>query len=322
MNSLSELQKTITSLQDKIKPFNFNETISNGLKASNSIPGITQSISDQRSPLNKVNLIAAESNTFSAFANKRISAHLAAMESLSYKTKQSFKKTLNEIAKSQLLVTNNLNHIFNNSYDFSPLNNAILGISNIYLRDIASRKEWGRAEIVKEVNETIISATEDYSSDNDIATREDLEKLSTSLLNTFHELHLKSKSKSIKAYLGQIIQMLIIVFGLYMDFTTLNDISNKEVVDITKSEIQDLEKKLLTKMDNEFKKLNKTRIASTNVNLRKSCSKRAQIKGLVKTGQIVTVIEIRHKWLLVTYIDNETEEPFSGFVYKKYFKSK
>lgn len=64
------------------------------------------------------------------------------------------------------------------------------------------------------------------------------------------------------------------------------------------------------------------RIATTDVNLRIRPRKKSQIIGVVKKGQEVTVIEIHHKYLLVIYMDNETGDPLSGFVFKKYFNAK
>jgi len=69
----------------------------------------------------------------------------------------------------------------------------------------------------------------------------------------------------------------------------------------------------------ELSKLNKTRIARTNVNLKFADKENCKIIGIVKAGQQITVIEIRHKYLLIAYIDYETNEPKSGFVVKKYF---
>lgn len=327
MNSLSELQKTITSLQDKIKPFNVNDSMSNRLTASSSIPSLAQSVSDQIGASNKLSSIASASNVLDHVSKNNIFATPFYNESypftpLSIASKY---KSLSEIAASQFWVTNSLNDLFKNidslPFNFSTLNNAIQGLSNTYLRDIAKSHQWENAEAVKEANEVIASVSKEYVSENNFVTQDDLEKYGVSLLNNIEQLYLKSKSKSIKSYLWELIQVISVLFSFYISAYSLNDISNKEAVAITESEIQELENKLIAKIDLEFKKLNNTRIAQTNVNLRKSCSKRAQIKGLVKTGQIVTVIEIRHKWLLVTYIDNETEEPKSGYVYKKYFKS-
>jgi|SRR5690554_353531 len=327
MNSLSELMKSITSLQDKIKPFYFNDSIPPSFKASNSISDIAQSLSDRMSPSNKLSSITAESNVFNQVSKNKIFATPFYNESylftpLSIASKY---KSLSEIAESQFLVTNSLNDLFKkfdtSPFGFNTLNNAIHGLSNTYLRDIAKRHHWGNAEVVKEVNESIASVSKEYLSENNFVTQDGLEKFGVSLISNIQQLYLNSKSKSVKAYLWELIQVISVLFNFYISAYTLNDISNKEAVSISTSEIREIENKLLEKIDLEFKKLNNTRIAQTNVNLRKSCSKRAQIKGLVKTGQIVTVIEIRHKWLLVTYIDNETEEPFSGFVYKKYFKS-
>jgi uncharacterized protein YgiM (DUF1202 family) len=91
------------------------------------------------------------------------------------------------------------------------------------------------------------------------------------------------------------------------------------VIDGIKKEFDNNYKEFYDKIETILSKLQKSRIAKTNVNLRFSTKKNCKIIGLVKLGQPVTVIEIRHKYLLISYIDIETGEPKSGFVIKKYF---
>ena len=64
----------------------------------------------------------------------------------------------------------------------------------------------------------------------------------------------------------------------------------------------------------------KIRTARIDAPLRYAATKNARIIDTVKQGQQVTVVETWHKYLLIVYIDTQTQEPKSGFVLKKYFR--
>ena len=66
--------------------------------------------------------------------------------------------------------------------------------------------------------------------------------------------------------------------------------------------------------------LAKIRTARIDAPLRYAAMKNARIIDTVKQGQQVTVVETWHKYLLIVYIDTQTQEPKSGFVLKKYFR--
>lgn len=338
MEPLSELLKSMKAIQQKTNSFygintiqDYISQIENSptsivLKATNSFPDIAKSISDPMIALNKASLIFPNNIFNHVSESKRLGATaFSSLYSDVFSSKESLYESLSKITASQNTVTNSLNRLFQyidnlQPLGFNTLNNAVLGLSNTYLRDIADRHQWQDAEILKEANETITSVADNYTSNKSIVTIEDLVDFHISIINEFQKLFSKSKSEKIKLFLRDLIALIGIIIALHTSVSNSGDISNKETVNLTTSEIQKAKKEFLEQLDIELRKLNKTRIAQTNVNLMFSNSKRAKVIGLVVKDQNITVIEIRHKWLLITYIDDGAKEPKSGFVFKKYFK--
>jgi hypothetical protein len=232
---------------------------------------------------------------------------------------------ISKIASSQLILSNNISEIsrlFNNSHlnQFNGIEIALQGISNSYLKDIFKTKKWENFEIVEEVNEAISLQAEDLINNDSQITLEDLNAFKVSVIIELKELLSKSKSEKATLFILNLITVIGFIITLYTTFKPNTEITNEEVLNETKKEIEKISKELSEKIKFELSKLNKSRISTTNVNLRYSTKKKSKIIGIVTTGQKVSVIEIRHKYLLISYLDKVTGEPKSGFVMKKYFK--
>ena len=86
------------------------------------------------------------------------------------------------------------------------------------------------------------------------------------------------------------------------------------------NQVQIIEK--ATSVENHYHIINQFRsieVAQTDVHLRNRADKRSKSIGVVLTGQKVEVLEQGRKWMRVAYVDNETGEPKSGWVYMVYF---
>lgn len=232
---------------------------------------------------------------------------------------------LSGFASSQLYLSNSLTAMASTIQQshlnsFNSLDIALQGISKTYLKDIALTRNWDAISIAEEANETIGNATEELLNKTSRITPKDIDFLRTSIITELSRLLAKTKAQRAKQYIFELITLVGFLLTIYGTFQNTNEISNRDVLNETKIEIEKISSELRTKIDTELAKLNKTRIAIANVNLRFSTKKNSKIIGLVKCGQNVTVIEIRHKYLLISYIDIVTGEPKSGFVMKKYFE--
>jgi hypothetical protein len=232
---------------------------------------------------------------------------------------------ISKIASSQLILSNNISEIsrlISNSHlnQFNGIEIALQGISNSYLKDIFKTKKWENFEIVEEVNEAISVKAENLINNDSQITLEDLNDFKVSVIIELKEILSKSKSEKATLFILHLITVIGFIITLYTTFKPNNEITNDDVVYETKKEFEKISKELFEKIKFELSKLNKSRVSTTNVNLRYSTKKKSKIIGIVTTGQKVSVIEIRHKYLLISYLDKVTGEPKSGFVMKKYFK--
>jgi hypothetical protein len=241
------------------------------------------------------------------------------------KSNQLLSNRLSSLTTNQLLLSSNLAAIAK-SFDQSHLNKfngldiALQGISRSYLKNIALTRNWDDISVADEATETVANIADELLTTTHTITSVDLDKLKQSIITELFGLLTKTKTEKAKKFVRDFITIVSFLLIFYNPFENHADKTNTEVIEELKSQIEKINKGLSIQIEQELQKLNKTRIAKTDVNLRFSANKNSRIIGLVKRGQQVTVIEIRHKFLLITYIDKETNEPKSGFVVKKYFE--
>jgi hypothetical protein len=290
---------------------------------------IAKSISQQMKPYNATSILLGNNiQTQLAAINypKNHSALFGLTSTLVElaKTNQLASDRLSGFATSQLMLSNNLMAIAQ-SLSKSHLNNfnsidiAVQSISKTYLKNIALTRNWGDISIAEEANETIANIADELLNNSSQVTVKDLDTLRQSIVTELFVLLGKTKREKSRQFIFELISVISFLLIFYNPFVIPTDKSNTEVIKTTKREIEKISKEFSTKIETELNKLNKTRTAKVNVNLRYSEKENSKVIGLVKLGQQVTVIEIRHKHLLISYIDFETNEPKSGFVTKKYF---
>lgn len=229
------------------------------------------------------------------------------------------------VASSQLILSSNLKQIsqsIQNSHlnEFNSLEVAIQGITNGYLRESVKSKEWEDIVIVEEVNETMSAVSKNLISKSGYVTQIDLLEFGKIIISDLSNLLKKSKSERVKLFIFDLMAIISFILSMHGLYKSSNSITNQDVIDITKKEIDKIKQDLIKQIDFKFKNYYKTRVSQTDVKLMFSNKKKSKLLGVVKKGQQITVIEIRHKWLLISFLDNETGEPKSGFVIKKYFK--
>ncbi|MEI7982484.1 MAG: hypothetical protein WCI71_12595 [Bacteroidota bacterium] len=303
---------------------NYNLTVLSG------ITDIAKTISQQMRPFNASKAILANSlqpqllvqqfskNRFALFGLTSSLSEIA-------KNNQLVSDRLSGFASSQLFLSNSLTGIakaINQSHlnKFNSLDIAIQGVSQTYLKDIVRTHNWEDIEIAEQANHTITAVTDELINNATQITVEDIDQLKQSIIYELSTLLTKTRTQKARQFIFNLIAIIGLLLTFYGDFMQVTDNSNQDVINITKNEFERFNKELSDKIAFELIKFNKTRIAVTNVNLRYSTKKNTKIIGLLKIGQQVTVIENRHKYMLVTYIDKETGMPKSGFVVKKYFE--
>lgn len=320
---LNSLQAIAVALENQNKT-QFNLSGLSGLK------DIAKTISQQIKPFNDNSILLGSSlqaqlkaiqypkNNFALFGLNSTLVELA-------RTNQLASERLSSFATSQLLLSNNLTQfakILSQSHlnKFNSFDIALQGISKTYLKSITLTRNWEDISIAEEANETIANVANDILNNTLPITIEDLVNFRESIVTELFGLLAKTKTDKARQFIFELISVISFLLIFYNPFIVSTDKTNTEVIQEIKKEIEKTNKEQLEQIiDQKLKKLSSTRIARINTNLKYSERKNSKIIGFVKLGQQVTVIEIRHKYLLISYIDKDTQEPKSGFVMKKYF---
>lgn len=226
------------------------------------------------------------------------------------------------IATSQLYLTSSLQTALNihsqQKAAFDSLNMAIVGVSGAFLKQIAITKTWEDISFVEETNTVIADAINVRCEEKYISSvNEDIEDFKESIISGLSKLLCKTKTQRAKEYILELMTLISFLFGCYSLQTTP---SKEDIKLIVKQELIANKDVLVGEIEAAVSKyFSRMRTARVRTNLQYSDKKNAKITGVVQPGQEVTVIEIRHKYLLISFIDKDTGEPKSGFVLKKYF---
>jgi hypothetical protein len=349
MNTLEQLIKSLGQSQQKIGlphkldlglkavPFNknFNHQVSllNGLSG---ISNLSKSIALQNRKWDKSSLLLgqqmsmgigaalAKQGTLNKVSNPF--SQLSGSIDVISKYNSQLSSQISYFTSTQLKLTNSLigiSKIFSDSHlqKFNSLSLAINGISNDYLHKTAISKEWSNLDKLSEINEVIVDASKELVTSDNAVTKEDLEVFKKDLINTLTPLLSKYKSGRTRQLVMDLMNTICFLITMYqVGLVPVNRMNSEEI----KNEItQQIDSKLEDIGIKEFSsnyKIKDFRVSRTNVNLRFSTNKRSKKVGLIQKGHDIIVRAIRHKWLLVSYIDLETQEPKSGFAMKKYFE--
>ena len=238
-----------------------------------------------------------------------------------YQYHSDISKILNDYSVSQKLINNTLTSFTSSvqNIDLSNLSIAVQGMTDIYLNEIYKTKKWNELEVVDKVSKTVVAVSDKIIAKPEQLTINDLEEFKISIIGELSKIFEKSKSNRVKIFILNLMTVFSFMLSSYQVYKIESDKSNKNVIIESKQEFENLKKEVNESIRIALTKIYKSRIATTDVNLRFSNRKLSKTLGIVKLGQRVTVIDIRHKWILISYIDDLTGEPKSGYVYKKYF---
>jgi len=279
-------------------------------------PAYLKSISDMTN-------LGIKQNYLSSLATRGISNSLIEFA----KGNQALTDKITKSLSSQIAFSNSMVNFANSIQNptlkhYNALSVALNGFSAGYLKNLIHERDWDNLDTYNDVTDKIKSVTDDFVNQTKVATLYDLENFKTIIVEELSSIFRVTTSSKVKHLILNLITLVSFIITLYTLKVQKGDISNKEVVENTAEGFKKLKNDIGLEIRKEFEKLQKTRTARIDVVLRYSNSPKSKSLGLVKKGQEVFVIEIRHKWLLISYIDDETKEPKSGFVYKKYFTEK
>ncbi|MEO9886588.1 MAG: SH3 domain-containing protein [Balneola sp.] len=234
-------------------------------------------------------------------------------------------ESFTQFALNQIKLTNEFNKLaihFGSAHfkEFNGISQSIQRLSNSFIQGIKLSKQWDSLVEIDTITTSLISTTQEYTKES--VTSEDLIELKNSIIQEMTSLIAKTRNEKVINFIFQLIAVISFLLSAYSTYNSFNNKSNNEVLQETKTELEAIKKDISKKIENGFVNLHKNRVANTNVNLRFSPKRKSKKIGIVKKDQIVIVLEIQHKWLLITYVDHETNEPKSGFVFKKYFNEK
>ena len=329
---------SIHNIKNNLSLYNYKASYPVGLSA---VLNSTKSLSQFLKPVNSLNSMLGNNLkshlSLYKYSNSYFSKSLSSSLSNIIKNNQTLSNSLFNYSSTQLQLSNNLIQIakamnYPHLNKFNSLNIALQGVTTSYLKDIVKTRNWDEIDFAEQVNDTIIEASEEIANSTTQLTVEDLDNLKVSIINELMPFLSKTKTEKARNFIIELIAIISLLLTIYGTYLMVSDKTNKDVIDETKlevenisSQITDLKEELKVEIsktiETEFNKLNKKRIALTNVNLRKAPVNNSPIIGLVKSGQEVIVIEIQNKYLFITYIDKDTGYPLSGFVVKKYFKN-
>jgi uncharacterized protein YgiM (DUF1202 family) len=299
------------------------------LSGISGLADIAKSISQQMKPLNATSTllgssiqaqIAAINNSKTQSALFGLTSSLAELA----KTNQFASERLLGFAASQLTLSNNLAAIAktlaqSHLNSFNSIDIALQGLSKTYLKNIAITGNWEDIYVAEEANASISNISDELLNNTSHVSVQDLDNFRQSIVTELFALLVKTRTDKARKLIIDILAVVSFLLTLYNPLDVSTDKTNTDIIELAKREIDQINTDYSAKIETELQRFNKTRTATARVKLRYSEKKNSRVIGLVEVGQQVTVIEIRHKHLLISYLDVMTREPKSGFVSKKYF---
>ena len=235
---------------------------------------------------------------------------------------ENFAKQIAEFTLGSQLLATNLNvlskNISNHLDNFNPISIGFKEINESIYKEINRKNVWLDLESITEINQELVEEIEDSGTEQVI----DITELRDSLLDKLFLLYEKAKTEIGKEYIWRLMSLISFVLTIYSSKNPSQHtiIHTKEIVKESEKGLLKIESKL-DSLGRQLDTKNQLRIATTAVNLRFKNKKRSRKIGLVKSGQIVIVLKIIHKWLYISYVDSDTGEVHFGYVYKKHFDS-
>lgn len=256
--------------------------------------------------------------------NIPISNFTAAINAVSYNKPIAIQ--LAGLATNQFQLSNNLKLLQDRFGNISSIRNkffgsVILNTTSQYIGKIIYNQDWENLETVREVNDILISKTDEILSQPENITHSDLNEFKESVISDLKTLtsDTSEQGKTIE-YIDRIMVILSLVISLYSLYSQENDLTNKELLNEVREANISLKSSIVSEMARELEVFNQTKVAQQNTIIRSAPRKNGPITAILKEGQQVTVLNGFHKYLWIVYIDSETSVPITGYVLKKHIE--
>lgn len=253
--------------------------------------------------------------------NIPISSFTAAINAISYN--KPIVTQLAGLATNQFQLSNNLKLLQDRFGNLSSIRNkffgsAILNTTSQYIGKIIYNQDWEKLETIREVNDILISKTDEILSQPENITHSDLSEFKESVISDLKTLtsDTSEQGKTIE-YIDRIMVILSLVISLY---SQENDLTNKELLNEVREAHISLKSSIVSEITRELEVFNQTKVAQQNTIIRSAPRKNGPITATLKEGQEVTVLNTFHKYLWIVYIDPERGVPITGYVLKKHIE--
>lgn len=312
-----EAIKSHRELIEKIKPISGLESIT---RFSNSYIGISKAYKS----ITK-NILSYNLNEFGSFANSFKASQTPFADSLNISALTKF-ATQHRTLLDQLSVNYKLYNDFDSTdktsafASFNAASIAIKEFSQNFIGSVISESDWDTLESFNEVSAMFSEINSDFTSTEKLVTDEDLVRYKRNIIDRLFLLLQGVTNPVTREIIFQWMGLFSFILPIYFpSFYKSDDISNKEVVIYNQKIVEKLSEELRTEFREEIKKAKTLRVAIEDNALRASRNLNSKKLSLIKEGQEVYILKPYKKWLLISFTDDDTKEPKTGYVYKEYF---
>jgi hypothetical protein len=191
------------------------------------------------------------------------------------------------------------------------LNFALSGISGQIAAIAAQQRNWSIIDDFEEVTEQAIEFSESLTEEVTEEHKKQFEILIAKLIDFFN----KHKQKGI--YTFRLLEVLLVFYSYYSIFSAKPELATK--VDIRQINLnQDTIIHYINLVNEQLKVVKEYRITNRECEVKlKPKSKTLTLCKLPKDFEL-TVLQVNHKWVLVSYFDPKDNLPQTGWIMKKY----
>ena len=160
--------------------------------------------------------------------------------------------------------------------------------------------------------------------EKEFATKADIARLETFIGTTLEAFkdeinnQIKKTAKSPFALINLWAAIIGIILTIFTIIQTCQSQQQSQKDSVTKEEVQELRQYVDEKFREALKEATFVAKVRTNCHLRYNPSPKSRGFFQIKTGEIVNIIEIRHKWVRIAVTDPTDNLPIMGWIPKKY----
>lgn len=313
-------------LADNIKSVEWQQIIQKSFMVSPAISEVIKTsdrISDSLNGAIKVSELAKSVwDTHNVFKNQSLLSIEAAVQSLSLQAKIAMPQTtidaISSINRQHEQLFGNLRSITeainNNQAVFNQINSwqfAISGISGQLAAIAASQKKWNLIDDFEEITEEAVSLNERIFDENGV-TKEGLNELKAFFQRI--EIKVDKIDADANALFWKLLALLSFILGFMSE--ARNWLPKPEYA--TKQEVEIVIKEQFGIYEKKLKENKEFRITSRVCKVMSKPRLKSLVIEKLPIDFEVTVLQVHHKWVYVSYFDPDDNLPQTGWVMKKH----